>query len=62
MASVTIDPKSIRAFENDEAFEAWLSRNHDQKTELYLRIFKKDSGKPTVTYAEALDVALCWGW
>jgi len=36
--------------------------NHAREDELYLRIYKKASGKPTVTYAEALDVALCWGW
>lgn len=29
---------------------------------MWLRIYKKDSGKPTVTHAQALDVALCWGW
>ena len=36
--------------------------NHARETEIWLRIYKKDTGKPTVTSAEALDVALCWGW
>ncbi len=44
------------------AFEAWLAANHARETELWLKIHKKDSGAPTVTHAEALDVALCWGW
>ena len=44
------------------AFEAWLSANHERETELWLKIHKKDSGLLTVTYAEALEVALCWGW
>lgn len=56
------DPRSIRAFRSAKAFEAWLARNHDKQTEVYLRIYKKGSGTPTVTHAEALEVALCWGW
>jgi uncharacterized protein YdeI (YjbR/CyaY-like superfamily) len=39
-----------------------LAANHARETELWLRIYKKDSGVPTVTHAQALDVVLCWGW
>ena len=39
-----------------------MRANHDRETELWLKFFKKASGVPTVTYAEALDIALCWGW
>jgi len=39
-----------------------LRRHHDREPELWLKIHKKASGLKTVTYAEALDVALCWGW
>jgi uncharacterized protein YdeI (YjbR/CyaY-like superfamily) len=56
------NPKTTRGFRSMHAFETWLSRNHDRQTELWLRIYKKASGVPTVSYAEALDVALCWGW
>jgi len=62
MAAVIPDPQSIRAFPSERAFEAWLAENHDRATEIYLRIYKKGSGVQTVTYAEAVDVALCWGW
>lgn len=62
MAAIVPDPKKIRSFRSAPAFEKWLSANHDRETELWLKIHKKDSGLPTVTYAEALDVALCWGW
>jgi uncharacterized protein YdeI (YjbR/CyaY-like superfamily) len=62
MSAIVPNPKSIRGFRNPQAFEAWVSANHDRREELWLRIYKKDSGVPTVTYAEALDVALCWGW
>jgi uncharacterized protein YdeI (YjbR/CyaY-like superfamily) len=56
------DPRKIQAFASAIAFERWLSQRHDEETELWLKIHKKDSGLPTVTYAEALEVALCWGW
>ena len=39
-----------------------MTANHARETELWLKIHKKGSGRPTVTSAEALDVALCWGW
>jgi uncharacterized protein YdeI (YjbR/CyaY-like superfamily) len=62
MAPVVPDPKKIRAFRSEAAFEAWLRANHAREAEIWLRIYKKGAGKPTVTYAQALDVALCWGW
>jgi uncharacterized protein YdeI (YjbR/CyaY-like superfamily) len=62
MAPVVPNPKRIKSFPTEAAFEAWLSSNHARETELWLRIYKKASGTPTVTYAQALDVALCWGW
>lgn len=62
MASVVPDPRKIKAFRSAPAFEAWLAANHDRETELWLKIHKKASGRPTVTYAQALDAALCWGW
>lgn len=62
MAPVIPDPKNIRSFRDEAAFEKWLRANHDRETELWLKIYKKASGVPTVTYAQALDVSLCWGW
>lgn len=62
MAPVIPNPQSIRAFPDQAAFEKWLSKNHGRASEVFLRIYKKDSGVPTVTHAEAIDVALCWGW
>ena len=62
MAPVVPNPKKIRAFRSEAAFEAWLRANHARETEIWLRIYKKGAGKPTVTNAQALDVALCWGW
>jgi uncharacterized protein YdeI (YjbR/CyaY-like superfamily) len=62
MAPVIPDPKKIKPFRTQAAFETWLSRHHDRETEVWLRIYKKKSGVPTITHPEALDVALCWGW
>ncbi len=62
MAALVPDPKKIRSFESVKAFETWFAANHARETELWARIFKKGSGVATVTTAEALDVALCWGW
>jgi uncharacterized protein YdeI (YjbR/CyaY-like superfamily) len=62
MAPIVPDPKNIKAFKSEAAFNAWLRAHHARDTELWLRIYKKDAGKPTVTAAQALDVALCWGW
>ncbi|MSO57058.1 MAG: hypothetical protein EXQ55_09100 [Acidobacteria bacterium] len=39
-----------------------MAKSYARETELWLKIHKKDSGLLTVTYAQALDVALCWGW
>lgn len=62
MASVVPNPKKIKAFKTEAAFEHWLAAHHARETEVWLRIYKKDSDVPTVTNAQALDVALCWGW
>jgi uncharacterized protein YdeI (YjbR/CyaY-like superfamily) len=62
MAPIIPNPKRIKSFPSEAAFEAWLAANHATTTELWLKIHKKASGLPTVSYAQALDVALCWGW
>jgi len=49
-------------FKTAKAFETWLKKHHANTDGLWIKIFKKDSGKATVSYAEALDVALCYGW
>lgn len=49
-------------FKSPDAFRAWLETNHARASELWVGIYKKDSGKGGLTYAEALDEALCFGW
>lgn len=62
MAPILPDPKKIKSFPTEAAFAKWMRAHHSGETELWLRIYKKGSGVATVTYAQALDVALCWGW
>ena len=52
----------IRAFKTQKDFIAWLENNHDKSTGLWVRLAKKDSGIKSITYAEAVEVALCYGW
>jgi len=62
MAPVVPDPRKVKSFRTEAEFSAWMKTHHARETELWLKIHKKDSGLPTVTNAEAIDVALCWGW
>jgi uncharacterized protein YdeI (YjbR/CyaY-like superfamily) len=62
MAPVIPNPERIRSFRSQAAFEKWLAVHHDREPELWLKIHKKAAGLASVTAAEALDVALCWGW
>ena len=62
MAPIIPDPTKIKSFRTEGAFEAWLAAYHACETEVWLKIHKKASSLPTVSCAQALDVALCWGW
>jgi uncharacterized protein YdeI (YjbR/CyaY-like superfamily) len=62
MAPVIPNAKNIKTFRSEADFERWLAANHARASEVWLKIFKKASGVPTVTTAQALDIALCWGW
>lgn len=50
------------AFESARQWESWLAKNHAASEGVWVRIYKKASGRPSLTYAEALDGALCYGW
>lgn len=52
----------IKFFKSPSECRKWLERNHDNKTELWFGFYKKSSGKKGITYKEALDEALCFGW
>ncbi len=52
----------IIEFLSAESFEIWLEKNRKSSIGIWIKIFKKESGKKSITYKEALDVALCYGW
>jgi uncharacterized protein YdeI (YjbR/CyaY-like superfamily) len=52
----------IISFRSASEFRNWLAANHRESDGIWLRIFKKGAEKRSVTYAEALDEALCFGW
>ena len=62
MAPIIPNPKAIKRFPTEAAFETWMRKNHARATEVWVRVYKKHSGVPTVTIAQALDIVLCWGW
>lgn len=49
-------------FKSAKAFEAWLKKNHATSNGLWLQIAKRGANEPSVTYPEAVEIALCWGW
>lgn len=53
---------AVREFESAAAFERWLGAQHAKSPGIWLRLMKKASGQPGVTYAEALEIALSFGW
>src|SRR4051794_22776860 len=62
------EEESRRIFKSAAEFREWLRTNHKKCDVLWMRIFKKTSGErpsrtgQSITYAEALDEALCFGW
>lgn len=56
------DDLPILAFRDGAEFERWLAAEHEGQAGLWVKFAKKASGIETVTFAEALDVALCFGW
>ncbi len=49
-------------FESKKKFSEWLAKQHDKSAGVWMKLAKKATGIPSVTYQEALDVALCYGW
>ncbi len=49
-------------FKDRSSLRNWLEKNHDKSEGIFLVMYKKDSGHPTVKYDEAVDEALCFGW
>lgn len=60
-----MDPKPddrIELFANSDAFDRWLARHHAKVPVVWIKHARKGSGQPSITWTEAVDVALCYGW
>jgi uncharacterized protein YdeI (YjbR/CyaY-like superfamily) len=62
MKANTPDASPVRLFKSKQDWAAWLEKNHQKSGGVWLRLAKKDSGIRSVSYKEALEIALCYGW
>lgn len=62
MAPMVVDPQRVQAFADAEAFYAWLADHHAIEPEIWIRVYKVGSGTPSVSWKDAIPMALCWGW
>lgn len=62
MPPVFVDPAKVHEFKDAESFYRWLGKNHDTADEVWIKIHKVNSGRPSITPKEAIDAVLCWGW
>jgi uncharacterized protein YdeI (YjbR/CyaY-like superfamily) len=59
---VEVNRDNLRFFRTSAELRRWLDKNHDKAQELWIGFYRKDSGKGGITYPQALDEALCYGW
>jgi uncharacterized protein YdeI (YjbR/CyaY-like superfamily) len=60
--STRMDSDPIHDFESQKTWEKWLKENHRTSSGIWMRLARKASGIPSITYAEAVESALCYGW
>ncbi len=56
------NPERIRTFASAKRLNQWLEANHASEDELWIKVFKVKTGKPSVTWNEIVVESLCWGW
>ena len=56
------DNYPVKSFKNAAAFESWLEKNHKKADGLWLKVAKAKSGIVSISFPDALDLALCYGW
>lgn len=57
-----VNPSKIKSFSTSNQLEVWLDKNHNIEKELWVKIFKKNSGIQSVTWNDVVIEILCWGW
>ncbi|HEY1455453.1 MAG TPA: YdeI/OmpD-associated family protein [Candidatus Dormibacteraeota bacterium] len=55
-------PHDVQFFESSEALRAWLEANHEHALELWVGMYRKRTGRPSLTWPEVVDQVLCFGW
>ena len=55
-------PNKPHFFATSTEWRSWLHANHSTSDELWVGFYKRDSGRPSITWPEAVDGALCFGW
>lgn len=56
------DPAKVKTFASAKTLGRWLRANHASESELWIKVFKVKTGKPSVRWTEIVMEALCWGW
>jgi uncharacterized protein YdeI (YjbR/CyaY-like superfamily) len=56
------DKGPLKFFATPRHFRAWLEKNHNRVDELWVGYYRKDTGRPSITWPESVDEALCYGW
>src|SRR5215472_11371352 len=62
MAVKSVKEPVPRFFASPDQWRAWLGENHAGEQELWVGFYKRDSGRPSITWPEGVDGALCFGW
>ena len=62
MAESGNTPQAVTFFPTPDDFRSWLSEHHDKLSALWVGFYKVDSGRQSITWPEAVDQALCYGW
>jgi uncharacterized protein YdeI (YjbR/CyaY-like superfamily) len=57
-----MEPEKILYFSSPLAFGRWLEKHHGKRTALWVGFHRKATGRPSLTWSESVDEALCWGW
>ena len=59
---MALTPTDVKFFATSAAFRKWLVANHAKAQELWVGFYKKESGRPSITWPQSVDEALCVGW
>ncbi len=60
--TTAVERDRLRFFQTPAAWRQWLERHHAQTKEIWVGFHKRDSGKPSITWPQSVDEALCFGW